>query len=340
MKMKAITSFKQLQSLFVPPERTAAGIPFGNPPGIPTFDDAHIVVYGVTFDDSATFGRGSDRGPEALRHTSARQIETFVVDEGIDLYEKVPIFDLGDFIVKKKLTEDEHTMLHSETVDEGEKANVQARLEEVMKQFDVLKEVTRFLRAQGKIPLMLGGEHTLTYWPLCAVAGEKPVVIHFDAHRDAKDEYMGMKLCHTTPMYHFLKEHGNAADFVQIGIRQTDAQEQEFAEKSGITTFYPKDVREDVVKVTAWIKNKTKKRNVYITFDIDVLDIPYVPCTGTPEPFGLTPEEVVAIFKAIDESARLIGADMMEVAVKNNDFREGTTAVQLLLRLLARAFVR
>jgi agmatinase len=294
-----------------------------------------VVVYGVPFDDTATFGKGTARGPEGLRHVSARQIETYVVDERIDLFERVPIFDLGDFKIRGALTDEERTLLQNHS---GSK--VLARVDSVMKQFDALKDVTQFLRKEGKIPLMIGGEHTLTYWPLCALASERPVVLHFDAHRDAKAEYLGMRLCHTTPMYHYLQEHGGASDFIQIGIRQTDAEEQAFAERAGVVTFYPKDVRSGLDKVCAWIRNKTKNRNVYVTFDIDALDICYTPCTGTPEPFGLTPQEAVEIFKAVHPSAKLIGADMMEVAVKNNEFREATTAVQLVLRLLAREYVR
>ncbi len=325
-----INSYEELQKLFTKPEDTTAGVAFGNPPGMPTFDEAKVIVYGVCFDDTATCGKGSERGPEALRHASARQIETLVLDEGIDVYEKVPIFDLGDLKIRHTLSEEERKALQSE---EGGKE----KLKKVLEQFEVLKEVTPFIVSRGKIPLMIGGEHTLSYWPLCAVGEKKTVVIHFDAHRDAKEVYMGMKLCHTTPMYHFLKKF--KTDFIQIGIRQADQQEEDFAKKT-MTTFYPADVKKDLDSVKRFLKEKTRNRDVYITFDIDVLDICYTPCTGTPEPFGLTPDEVVELFKAIDPSARLIGADFVEVAVKNDDFREGTIAVQLLLRLLAREYVK
>lgn len=244
----------------------------------------------------------------------------------------MPVFDLGDLKLRETLTEKERRDLH-----ESENVKILKKLQSSLKQFDVLKDVTRFIMNLGKIPVMLGGEHTLSYWPLTAVAEKNPVVLHFDAHRDAKAVYMGMDICHTTPMYHVL--HKKKLDFVQIGIRQTDKEENDFAEKAGIVTFYPADVRKKLKEVKKWIAAKTKGRNVYITLDIDVLDICYTPCTGTPEPFGLTPEEVVELFKSIHPSARLIGADVVEVAVKNEDFREGTIATQLLLRLLARDYV-
>lgn len=335
MESETIGSFERLQALFTPPDETAAGVPFGNPPGLPTFEEARVVAFGIRFDDTATFGKGAERGPEAMRHVAARQVETFMVDTRVDFYEAVPLFDLGDLRLKETLTKEEQGLLYEGT--DGERVRARTKLERVLRQFDVLREVTRFVRAQGKVPLMLGGEHTLTYWPLVALADEKPVVLHFDAHRDAKAAYLDVKMCHTTPMRHALQDSKLAAkDFVQIGIRQTDLEEQQFAERSGITTFYPRDVKERLPEVLRWISGKTKNRNVYVTCDIDALDIPYVPCTGTPEPFGLTPDEVAAIFGAIDGSAELIGADMMEVAARGEDFREATTAVQLLLRLLVR----
>lgn len=326
-----------LSGSWIPAAQTAAGLSFGNPPDAPSLEKSRVVVYGVPFDDTATFGKGTSRGPEALRHVSARQIETFIVDEKVDLYEKIGIHDLGDFRIRKKLSDPERALLQDHDSDSS---RVVGKLRGIMEQFDGLAQITRSLRKMGKIPLMLGGEHTLTYWPLTALADESPLVLHFDAHRDAKAEYMGMRLCHTTPMYHVLKEQGRRIEFVQIGIRQTDREEQEFAERAGVTTFYPRDVRENLPKVKDWIRRRTRERAVYVTFDIDALDISYTPCTGTPEPFGLTPEEAVELFRAIHPTARLIGADMMEVAVKNSDYREATVAVQLLLRLLARDCVR
>ncbi len=337
-----ISSYKQLRELFIPPEKTPAGLPFGNPPSPVALKDAKVVVYGVPFDDSATFGKGTHRGPEAIRHVSGRQIETFVVDEGFDIYERAGIFDLGDLKIGQRLNKVERELLQRESLPQARRKPAIKRLEDVLKQFEILGDVTKFLHEQGKIPVMLGGEHTLSYWPLCASAREDLVVLHFDAHRDAKDEYMGMRMCHTTPMRRFLDYASTQAHktlLVQIGIRQADAEEQAFAQKRCITV-YPDSVRGSLDQVRSEIKTMTAGRNVYVTFDIDALDIAYTPCTGTPEPFGLTPEQVVSMFKAINHNAKLVGADMMEVAVKKGDFREATTAAQLLLRLLARQCVQ
>ena len=81
----------------------------------------------------------------------------------------------------------------------------------------------------------------------------------------------------------------------------------------------------------------TNNRNIYISFDIDVYDICYVPCTGTPEPFGLNPFQIIEILKSINSTSKLIGIDIVEVAVKNNDYREGTLATQTLYKIFSSA---
>ncbi len=306
----------RLLRLFTVPERTKAGYSFADTPVRVSLKEARTVIYGVPLDATTSFGKGTLRGPEAIRMTSARQIETFVLDEGADIYEMNSIFDLGDLKVPK--------------IDVAE---MLAFLDKT------IPNVVAALRKDGKVPVMLGGEHTLSYYQLKALAGEKPVVVHFDAHRDMKPEYEGMEFCHTTPFYHLLK-HMPGRDFVQIGIRQTDRQENEFAAKKGVTTFDAWQVHEDISRVASYLKGATAGRNVYISFDIDVYDIPYVPCTGTPEPYGLDPFQVLFLLKAIHPTARLVGMDMVEVGLKNGDYREGALATQTLLRILSRLYAR
>jgi len=91
--------------------------------------------------------------------------------------------------------------------------------------------------------------------------------------------------------------------------------------------------------ITEYLHKVTNNRNIYISFDIDVYDLPFVPCTGTPEPFGLDPFEILKILKSINDSATLVGMDLVEVALKNDDYREGALATQTLLRIITRKYV-
>lgn len=304
-----------LFDLFTVPEKTKAGYSFADTPVRISFKQAKVAVYGVPLDATTSFGRGTARGPEAIRLTSARQIETFVLDEKADIYELSSLFDLGDVKMPKA------------------KGSALAFLDRT------IPTIVKELRKQNKIPVMLGGEHTLSYYQLKALAGEKPLVIHFDAHRDMKPEYEGMKMCHTTPFYHLL-EYIPGKDFVQIGIRQTDREENEIAEKSGVTTFDAWRVHDSIDLVADYLNKASAGRNIYISFDIDAYDLPYVPCTGTPEPFGLDPFQVLKLIKAIHPMSKLVGMDMVEVGLRNDDYREGALATQTLLRILARQYAR
>lgn len=304
-------------SLFTVPEKTKAGYSFADTPVKISFKESNVAVYGVPLDATTSFGRGTARGPEAIRLASARQIETFVLDEKADIYDLAGIFDLGDLKLPK-----------TKSV-----AKTLAFLD------STIPKVVASLRNDSKIPVMLGGEHTLSYYQLKALAGEGPVVIHFDAHRDMKPEYEGLKMCHTTPFYHLLK-YIPGENLIQIGIRQTDKEENETAAKSGVTTFDAWQVHDNIDAVANHLQKATAGKKIYISFDIDVYDLPYVPCTGTPEPFGLDPFQVLRLVRAISPSARLIGMDMVEVGLKNGDYREGALATQTLYRILSRKYAR
>jgi len=302
-------------SLFTVPERTRAGYSFADTPVKISFRESNVAVYGVPLDATTSFGKGTSRGPEAIRLASARQIETFVLDEKVDIYDRVGIFDLGDLKLPK-----------SKSI-----AKTLAYLD------SAIPKVVSSLRKDGKLPVMLGGEHTLSYYQLKALAEEEPVIIHFDAHRDMKPEYEGLKICHTTPFYHLLK-YISGKNLIQIGIRQTDREENETAAKNGVTTFDAWQVHDDIGAVADHLQKVTAGKKIYISFDIDVYDLPYVPCTGTPEPFGLDPFQVLKLVKAISPSAHLIGMDMVEVGLKNGDYREGALATQTLYRILSRKY--
>jgi agmatinase len=303
--------------LFKVPEKTKAGYSFADTPVKISFKESNAVFYGVPVDATTSFGKGTSRGPDAIRLTSARQIETFVLDEKADIYELSGIFDLGDLKMPK-------TKSIAKTL---------AFLD------STIPKVVGALRADNKIPVMMGGEHTLSYYQLKALASEHPIVIHFDAHRDMKTEYEGMKMCHTTPFYHLL-EYIPGKNLIQIGIRQTDGEENETAEKNGVTTFDAWQVHDDIEAVVQHLQEATAGKKIYISFDIDAYDLPYVPCTGTPEPFGLDPFQVLKMIKAIHPTAKLIGMDMVEVGLRNGDYREGALATQTLLRILARKYAR
>jgi agmatinase len=323
-----------IASSFVIPEKTGARIGFADTPDKLTFQQSNIVLYGIPLEITTSFGSGTRRGPEAIRATSSRQIETLIFEEGVDISAQ-KIYDLGDLILPNPslMKSDASNLDESSYNNTG---NNDQDNEFVLSFLDrIIPETSHTLYYNAKkMPVIIGGEHTLSYYSIKAFADERPLVIHFDAHRDMKKEYNNIRMCHTTPFYHLIKEgHIQGDDIVQIGIRQGDYEENTTAEQSGVTTLDAWSIHKNIRPILQRLNKITQNRKIYITFDIDVYDLPYVPCTGTPEPFGLNPFQVMSILKSIDKSARLIGLDMVEVSAKLCDYREGALATHTLYRI-------
>jgi agmatinase len=338
-----------IASSFLIPEKTNAKIGFADIPEKITFRQSGIVLYGIPLEITTSFGGGTSRGPEALRLTSSRQIETLVFDEGVDI-STLKIYDLGDLILPNHSSTgvDDGIPESSHYNKDGNSSNIIKRNhrstfpnDSVMSFLD--QSVPKISHAiyydAQKKPVIIGGEHTLSYYSIKALADERPLVIHFDAHRDMKKQYDNMRMCHTTPFYHILKEgHIPGEDIIQIGIRQGDYEENTTADKNGVTTFDAWSIHDDMKPLLLYLNKITQNRKIYITFDIDVYDLPYVPCTGTPEPFGLDPFQVIQILKSINKSADLVGLDMVEVSAKLSDYREGALATHTLYRIFTQLY--
>ena len=320
-------SLSYLDDFFTKPEDTKSGVSFCDIPKPISFEDSNINIIGLPVDITTTFGKTASYGPEAIRITSANQIETLVYEKNIEVFEKSRIFDLGDLVLPSQ-----------NKIDIRNKKEINSFWNDFDSQ---ITKIISILLNNKKKPVILGGEHTITYSVFKEFAKNNPLLLHFDAHRDLKPIYDGMKICHTTPFYHLINEgYLKGQNLIQIGIRQADKNENLFASEKGIITFDAWDCYYSFNTITDWLKKKSKNRDIYISFDIDVYDIPYVPCTGTPEPFGMNPFQVSEILNNIDDSSNLIGLDFVETGLKNNDFREGALATQTLLRILTHKFIK
>ena len=311
-----MSKLEDIQSFFVSPELGDAGVSFADFPTNVSLIESNVIVYGVPLDLTTSFGKGTREGPNSIRLTSAKQIETYLFEENTDLTDRVKVYDLGDMNMPS---------LNSNCTVGSIISSVGSNI--------IL--IADHIKSSGKIPILLGGEHTVSYYQIKALADANPLILHFDAHRDMKPQYDGMIMCHTTPFYHLINDgHILGQDLVQIGIRQCDREENQIALNKGVTTFDAWTIHDDIDKLLLYLNKVTSNRIVYISFDIDVYDLSYVPCTGCPEPYGLDPFQVAKIIKSISSSALLIGMDMVEVAARNGDYREGTLAVQTLYRVL------
>jgi agmatinase len=173
--------------------------------------------------------------------------------------------------------------------------------------------------AAGAIPVVLGGDHSIAEPDIRACAeGRAPIgLVHFDTHTDTGTQVFGVAVSHGTPMYR-LVETGivDPRRYVQIGLRGYWPGEREFAwqEERGITSFFMHDLRklglEEVVRRTVDLIGEGP---VYLTVDVDVLDPAFAPGTGTPEPGGMEPGDLLWGCRTIAAELDLVGAEVVEV---------------------------
>jgi agmatinase len=240
------------------------------------YEDARYVIFGVPYDGTTSFRAGTRHGPEAIRKFSYN-FETYLPGTGIDLTE-VPFTDAGDL---------EPASLPGEVIAQ------------------VRDAVGGFVR-DGKIPVMLGGEHTITVGAVQAIRPDCYVVC--DAHLDLREEYGGTPDNHAcvTRRIH----DGGVRDIFIIGARSGPKEEYEFARRLHLYTA--DDVRErGITAVIDEILTAVGKKSVYLSLDADAIDCCLTPGLGTPEPFGLTPLDLREVVRAIGPLA--VGFDYNEV---------------------------
>ena len=236
-------------------------------------------VVGVPFDSTSTYKTGARFGPMAVREASYNfERYNMVLDKNIDL----EIFDFGDIEV-----------IHGNF--QKTCSNIEFTISELLE--------------MGIIPVVIGGEHTVSYGVLKAFDVENTTFIHFDAHMDLRNEYMGEKYSHAAAVRRIFDL--NPMKIIQIGVRSGLKEEIKFAREEHINYFTSHDVNENLEKVKNAI-NEIKGR-IYVSVDIDVLDPAYAPSVGTPYPCGLNPFQLESLIHSL-EGKEIVGFDLMEVS--------------------------
>ncbi len=261
------------------------------------FEKADYVVFGVPFDVTSTYRTGARFGPNAIRQASLN-IETVSFRTGIDV-ENVRIHDLGD--------------LHVST--------------DPKKTLNMLKLVVEDLANAGKLPVALGGEHTITLGIMKGLSAKaaKTAVVSFDAHLDLRKEYMGLTLSHTTFM-RCINEEVKPAKIIEVGTRAVCKEELAYAKKAGIEFFTAQQIRkEGATKIAQALREKLAAcEKVYVSVDMDVLDPAYAPAVQNPEPEGIETHTLLDILGSLCDK-RVVGFDVLEVAP---NYDQGASAIQ------------
>ncbi|MBS7623567.1 agmatinase [Candidatus Bathyarchaeota archaeon] len=270
------------------------------------FEQARYVVLGFPYDRTSTYRRGSAMAPTAIREASGN-IETFSFRSNVDV-EEIAICDVGDLDV----------------VDD---------LAETLRR---LEASVRDVHGAGKIPILIGGEHTLTYGAVRGLGGDVAVV-DFDAHLDLRDQYMGSRLSHTTHMRRLAEEIGPER-IVEVGTRAVSKGELEYARDTGVHFYSTLEIRRHgAEKISTLIAQRLSKfRKRYITIDMDVLDPAYAPGVGNPEGDGLEIGALIDILTML-AGAGLAGLDLVEVCPGYDTGITAAQAVKVIFEALAAA---
>jgi agmatinase len=264
--------------------------------GMPYTQDAaelagvDIAVVGAPTDDLVSDRPGARFGPRAIRAASCPPGPH--LEAKVDAFAELTVVDFGDAPVIPADPVRTH-------------AAIEATVGQVLD--------------AGVIPIVLGGDHSISEPDIRAVAARRgPVgLVHFDTHTDTGTEVYGVEISHGTPFYR-LVEHGHVDPrrYVQIGLRGYWPGEAEFAwqVEHGVTSFFMHDVRElGIAEVVRRAVEVVGAGPAFLTIDVDVLDPAFAPGTGTPEPGGMTPIDLLWAARTLASRLELVGADVVEV---------------------------
>lgn len=243
------------------------------------YENAKIVLFGAGFDGTTSFRPGTRFAPSAIRNESFG-IETYSPYQDKDMLD-YSYFDSGDL--------------------ELPFGSVRRTVADIAMRTDTIL-------ADGKIPFMIGGEHLVTLGAVMAVKdkAEDLYIIHFDAHADLRDDYLGQPLSHACVLRRCHEIVGDDHIF-QFGIRSGDREEFVFASEHTEMHKFNFDGLEEIVE-------KLKGKKVYFTLDLDVLDPSVFPGTGTPEAGGVTFEELRKAVTLVCSKLDIVGCDVNELS--------------------------
>ncbi|MCF0260429.1 MAG: agmatinase [Erysipelotrichaceae bacterium] len=265
-----------------------------------SYEDAELVLFGAPFDSTTSFRPGARFGPAAMRHESFG-LETWSPYQDLDLTD-YQIFDAGDL---ELCFGDSAKAL----------ADIEACADEIVQ--------------DGKLVVMTGGEHLVTLPAFKSVLKKYPdaEVIHFDAHADLRDEYLGAKYSHACVLRRIHDLIGDGK-IHQFGIRSGEREEFSFAKEHTDMHKFTFDGLEETVQAL-----KEKGTPVYFTIDLDCLDPSLFCGTGTPEAGGVTFHELLKAILCVSR-ANVVGADVNELAPLLDASGASTAAACKVLREL------
>jgi len=255
------------------------------------YGESAYIILGIPKDSTGTHRRGTGLAPESIRKESYN-FETYIHDLDVDL-EDVPIHDLGNI---------------SE---------------------DAIRDTIKRIIEDGKVPIILGGEHSIT--PVVLSAFDDISVLIFDAHLDFRNEYEGDKDNHACSTRRIFDRFGPRR-VLPVGVRSMCKEEMKDAVNLGLDYITVDEFINDVPGILKRIDDKLPGK-VYISLDMDAIDPAYAPGVGTPEPFGLKPKIIRDVIRHL--APRVVGHDVVEVCPPFDNGNTASLAAKLIRDLIA-----
>jgi agmatinase len=312
--------------------------------GLPTNEeDARLIIVPVPWEVTVTYGSGTARAPEAIFKASLH----------VDLYDPdaPEAWKQGYFMRpwdRKILLKSDYLRkeaeLYMDYISRGEDVFANQFMSKTLTDVNEggkflnnwVYEQTLALLKKGKLVGVLGGDHSVPLGFFKAIAETQGDfgMLQIDAHCDLREAYTGFVYSHASIMYNALNEIPQLTQIIQVGPRDYSPAEWEYLNnnRDRIITYFDKDIKTRQYEGETWkiiaeeIVSKLPQK-VFISFDIDGLDRKLCPHTGTPVPGGFETEEVFYIFKKIIESGRkIIGFDLCEVGINENDWNANVGA--------------
>jgi agmatinase len=267
------------------------------------YPDYKMAILGVPFDEKSSFLRGAVGGPRAIRQASTGKCYNEYTELGVNLAEETVLVDLGD-------------------VDTSG---------DVDKSFGLTEKAVAGILDKGAVPVVLGGDHSITYPIIKAFARKhKPLdILHFDAHPDLYEDLYGDRLSHACPFARIM-EDGLAQNLVQVGIRAATPDHKAKALKHGVRMIEMKEIHDPLFLKFA--------NPLYISFDLDALDPAFAPGVSHHEPGGLSTRQAIQIIQAL--KARIVGFDIVELNASRDASGITAAAAFKLFREMAGKTIR
>lgn len=262
------------------------------------YEDAKIVLFGAPFDSTTSYRPGTRFASATVRNESYG-LETYSPYQDKDMEDYNYYFDSGDI---------ELSMGSSELA------------------LNDIEDRTKTILDDDKLPFMIGGEHLVTLGSFRAIVDKYPDVqiIHFDAHTDLREEYLGVQLSHACVIKRCYDLIGDNK-IHQFGIRSGMREEFEFAKAHTDLHKFNFDGLKECV-------DKLKGKNVYFTIDLDVLDPSYFPGTGTPEFGGVTFMQLLEAIHLVIGNCNIVGMDVNELSPHLDSSGASTAAACKVIR--------